>query len=517
MKQVASESLPSDTLSEGSLSEEKDSFSERISNAVLWRFRSQLLVSGDVGLLLAACLVAYHLRFSFEGLADFIPIKDAIPDTRVYIIASLLISVTWILLIWREGGYRTSLYSLNPMSYQFRIVVGAGLKSVGLLMATSFLLRPLLISRVFLVTAFGLALVFTVLTRLSLTVLDKWLGSRGVLLNRFVILGSSDLSPSFIHRLNAFRGTLRVTGAITLTSNAEEHPRSAGGISMLGDIKDIEAIYAQHRFTGLVFGTNGYDHVCHPDVKDALMGALNFCESRGIPFYIVPDSLDVAVARNEVGSFCGFPVIQLRDASVHPVYGAAKRIMDVSLSVVGLILGLPLWVAIIAAIRLTSKGPAIYSQVRMGANGRTFRMYKFRTMVHNAEELLNDLVDFESLEEPVFKLKGDPRVTPLGRVLRRTGLDEAPQLVNVLWGQMSLVGPRPEQVELVNKYNVWQNRRLKGRPGITGYQQVMSRGDPVLSRRVDYDLYYLKNQSFLLDLFILFKTILVVIKGDGIK
>jgi exopolysaccharide biosynthesis polyprenyl glycosylphosphotransferase len=384
-------------------------------------------------------------------------------------------------------------------------------------MASSFLLRPLLISRVFLVAAFFFALILTVLIRLSLSMLDRWLGTRGIVLNRFVVLGLGDSSAPFIRRLNAFNGSLRVTGAITLEREQEGGLPRNGELPSLGNIDDIEAIYSQQRFTGLVFATNGYDYVCHPTLKDAVMGALNFCESRGIPFYIVPDSLDVAVARSEVGSFCGFPVIRLRDSAVHPVYGAVKRIMDVSLSLVGLILGLPLWVGIAAAIKLTSKGPVLYSQVRMGTNGKPFRMYKFRTMVRNAEKLLNGLVDFDALKEPVFKLKNDPRVTPLGRFLRRTGLDEAPQLVNVLVGQMSLVGPRPEQVELVDKYSVWQKRRLKGKPGITGYQQVMSRGDPLLSRRVDYDLYYLKNQSFLLDLFILCKTVVVVLKGEGIN
>ncbi len=137
-------------------------------------------------------------------------------------------------------------------------------------------------------------------------------------------------------------------------------------------------------------------------------------------------------------------------------------------------------------------------------------------MVQDAEQRLCQLVNFDSLEEPVFKIKNDPRVTPVGGFLRRTGLDEIPQLINVLKGEMSIVGPRPEQAELVERYNVWQRRRLKGVPGITGYQQVINRGIPCLSQRIDYDLYYLKHQSLSLDLQILFKTVGVVIRGDGI-
>jgi lipopolysaccharide/colanic/teichoic acid biosynthesis glycosyltransferase len=144
-------------------------------------------------------------------------------------------------------------------------------------------------------------------------------------------------------------------------------------------------------------------------------------------------------------------------------------------------------------------------------------MYKFRSMVEDAEERLGELVDFDKIEEPVFKLSEDPRVTPVGKFLRRTSLDETPQMINVLLGSMSLVGPRPEQVELVARYTPWQRRRLKAKPGITGYQQVMSRGDLSLARRIEYDLYYLKFQSLFLDLYILFKTLIVVLRGDGMK
>ena len=123
--------------------------------------------------------------------------------------------------------------------------------------------------------------------------------------------------------------------------------------------------------------------------------------------------------------------------------------------------------------------------------------------------------DFSRLKEPVFNIRKDPRVTPVGRFLRRLSLDEIPQFINVLSGSMSVVGPRPEREELVGMYNPYQMRRLKAKPGITGYQQVTSRGDPSLAKRIEYDLWYLKHQGFLLDVFIMFKTFLVIIRGDA--
>ena len=136
-------------------------------------------------------------------------------------------------------------------------------------------------------------------------------------------------------------------------------------------------------------------------------------------------------------------------------------------------------------------------------------------MVDGADEHLDEIIDLSRLREPVFKIHNDPRTTRLGRLLRRTSLDEIPQLINVLKGEMSVVGPRPEQSELVLKYNDQQWRRLKSKPGITGYQQIINRGDLSLSRRIEYDLYYLKNQSLLFDLSIMLRTIIVVIRGEG--
>jgi lipopolysaccharide/colanic/teichoic acid biosynthesis glycosyltransferase len=212
-----------------------------------------------------------------------------------------------------------------------------------------------------------------------------------------------------------------------------------------------------------------------------------------------------------------YPVIELRDASQHPGYRIVKRLMDILVSLVVLLVGLPLWLVIALLVKLTSEGPVIYIQDRVGLKGKPFKMYKFRSMVNNADAQLQGLIDFDRLPEPVFKIQQDLRVTPLGKILRRWSLDEVPQFFNVLLGNMSLVGPRPEQVELVEKYNLWQRRRLKAKPGITGYQQIMSRGDPSLEKRIGFDLYYLKHQGLWLDLYILLRTIVVVIQGDGMK
>jgi lipopolysaccharide/colanic/teichoic acid biosynthesis glycosyltransferase len=177
---------------------------------------------------------------------------------------------------------------------------------------------------------------------------------------------------------------------------------------------------------------------------------------------------------------------------------------------------LPLWGVIALAVKLTSRGPVFFAQERAGLNGTPFRMFKFRTMVADAEDRLKDLVRIETLAEPVYKLENDPRVTRAGRFLRRFGLDELPQLINVLRGEMSLVGPRPEVVALAERYNAEQRRRLLAKPGITGWQQVHNRGMPDMAARLVYDVYYLRNRSTLLDLWILVMTVFVIASGKEI-
>jgi lipopolysaccharide/colanic/teichoic acid biosynthesis glycosyltransferase len=221
-----------------------------------------------------------------------------------------------------------------------------------------------------------------------------------------------------------------------------------------------------------------------------------------------------SVATNEAAVFPrSADAARLRSQSAHELI---KRGVDVTIAALGIALTLPLWAAIALAVKLTSRGPVFFTQERAGLNGRPFRMFKFRTMVADAEEQLKSLVRFDELTEPVYKLKDDPRVTRVGRFLRRFGLDELPQLINVLRGEMSLVGPRPEVVALAERYNAEQRRRLLVKPGITGWQQVHNRGMPDMAARLAYDVYYLRNRSVSLDLWILVMTVFVIASGREI-
>jgi lipopolysaccharide/colanic/teichoic acid biosynthesis glycosyltransferase len=192
-----------------------------------------------------------------------------------------------------------------------------------------------------------------------------------------------------------------------------------------------------------------------------------------------------------------------------------KRALDVAVSLTLLVLLAPLFALIALAIRLDSRGNPLFAQWRAGLRGRPFRMYKFRTMVWDAEKRLSELLSIEDLREPMFKMPQDPRVTPVGHFLRRTSLDELPQLLNVLKGEMSLVGPRPEQVELVNRYRPEHLFRLDLKPGMTGPMQVSGRGWLSFDERLALEREYIENVSLARDLRILTLTVFAVVDGKG--
>ena len=197
------------------------------------------------------------------------------------------------------------------------------------------------------------------------------------------------------------------------------------------------------------------------------------------------------------------------------LYQVSKRFLDIFLSILILFISLPLQAAIALGIRLEGPGPIVFKQERAGLNGRPFTIYKYRSMQVGAEDRLEEVVDLEKLNPPVFKLRNDPRVTPFGRFLRRFSLDELPQFWNVLQGNMSLVGPRPEELWITEHYDEVTRQRLRIKPGMTGYQQIRVRGTDDMELRLNHDIYYLDHQSIVFDIYILLQTVWVVLWGKG--
>jgi exopolysaccharide biosynthesis polyprenyl glycosylphosphotransferase len=249
----------------------------------------------------------------------------------------------------------------------------------------------------------------------------------------------------------------------------------------------------------------------YADVRDiARIG-----ESHGLPIYLLADLFPLRVASNRLTYLADIPLLSL--SAVPETYGRLllKRLMDLVLSSALILLLSPAFLLMAAIIKLDSKGPVFFAQERVGRNQRRFKMLKFRSMVVNAEELRKKLEAQNEADGPVFKIRNDPRITRIGRFIRRYSIDEFPQLFNVWMGQMSLVGPRPPIPAEVEEYRWDQRRRLSVTPGMTGLWQVSGRSEIAFEEWVEMDLAYIDSWSLLGDLIILFKTFRAVITHRG--
>ncbi len=246
-----------------------------------------------------------------------------------------------------------------------------------------------------------------------------------------------------------------------------------------------------------------------------LAGLVTSLQDMAVNVRVVPDFYDLVFLRSRVEDFGGMPLITLREPALGPFQRAIKRAFDLVVGGLLLLISLPLMGLIAVAIKLDSPGPVLFRQQRVGEGRRLFEMLKFRSMVPDAEAYQGEVLHYTPDGQVIHKGPDDPRVTGLGRFLRRTSLDELPQLVNVLRGEMSLVGPRPELPWLVARYEPWQRKRFEVPQGITGWWQINGRSDKPMHLHIEEDLYYIKHYSLMLDVQILWKTLWAVLKRRG--
>jgi exopolysaccharide biosynthesis polyprenyl glycosylphosphotransferase len=246
-----------------------------------------------------------------------------------------------------------------------------------------------------------------------------------------------------------------------------------------------------------------------------LESLLPVCRLRGVKLTVVPPTRGIFGTATHLGHVADLPLLDYNTWYVSPSTLALKRILDVVVSAVGLVVTAPLCLLIACAILVDDRRPVLFRQLRAGENGRAFRIFKFRTMIRGAEAMLPDLVSIDDLTDPMFKIKSDPRVTRVGRFLRRTSLDELPQLLNVLRGEMSIVGPRPELMDLVERYSPEHEVRLRVKPGITGPWQVYGRSELSFDEVLAVEREYVENLSLARDLRIVLMTLPAVIGRRG--
>ncbi len=330
-----------------------------------------------------------------------------------------------------------------------------------------------------------------------------WYRNQRSMQRRALIVG--DLPAA--HRL-ADEFARRPWTGLSVVGYISDETSEGNGLAYLGKVETVNAVVGTHQIDEVIFALPPQQHDRVARLSLDLL-------QHPVMVHTVPGVLDLTFARTPVETVDGIPLISLRESALTPPQRVFKRMFDIGASSLLLLLLSPVMLLIAVLIRLESEGSVFFLQERIGEQGRRFKMIKFRSMYQDADQRWHEVARRDENGNLVHKSSGDPRVTRAGRKLRRTSLDELPQLINVLRGEMSLVGPRPEMPYIAAEYEPWQWQRFRVPPGITGWWQVNGRSDKPMHLHTEDDLYYIQNYSFWLDLRILLKTIVVVWQGHG--
>jgi exopolysaccharide biosynthesis polyprenyl glycosylphosphotransferase len=395
---------------------------------------------------------------------------------------------------------------LNSLLHEQRLSVQACFTAGLLLTGTLYLVHAADIPRGIVLITVGLVTVALSLRRLIYRVLIYRRFERGVGTRNVLIVGTGPEAHALRHHLESIRHLgYAFKGFIDLPGSSSAFTAASGDV--VGTL-DSMFQHARKQFVDEIFFTT-------PCERGIVQKVLEQARAHGVDLRVVPDLYDGLAWETPIEYIGQFPTIPLHCGHVPEIGLVLKRVLDIVFSSLVLILLSPVLLAVAIAIKMDSRGPVFYSSERIGKKGRVFRCTKFRTMVRDAEKRRADVMHMNERDGVLFKISNDPRITKLGRFLRKYSLDELPQFFNVLRGDMSVVGPRPPLASEVQEYKLNHLRRLDVTPGITGLWQVQARRDPSFDNYISLDVTYIENWSIWLDLKIIMRTVGVVFAGTG--
>jgi len=433
--------------------------------------------------------------------------------------AALLFAVMWVAVLWAVGLYR--LRARWSLLGDVRDIAKATVVTLALTLSMLFLTHQDAVSRVFLAALFIAQPTVTVAGRGLLRFWFDQLRRRGANTNYMLVVGTGKLAQDFADRIEAHRGLgLRVVGHLTVPASrrpsASQFARTNGAeraapiVSrpILGSVDELPIIFREMTIDEVA--------ICLPPEAGHWLDAIVSIAAEEGKTVRVPSHPDEELLGHAlVEEFDGYVLRSVIHDSHRDFELALKRILDILGAAVGLIMLSPILLAAALAVRIRDGSPVLFRQVRIGRHGRPFTIYKLRTMQPDADDRFNEVAASSDTKGAAFKMREDPRVTPLGRFLRSSSIDELPQLINVLKGEMSLVGPRPAPAREVDQYDMWHRRRLSMRPGITGLWQVRTRIDDHFDDRAQLDLQYIDQWTLWTDLTILARTVPALLAARG--
>ena len=471
--------------------------------------RSKLLSSvtllHDLGMTCVSFVVAYllrsllvHLDFFSRHLPGIYPFSHYLP-----LLAAFLIT-------WAAVGYFSSFYRdlelSNPIQLILNIVSQLGVVLV-VIYAGLYLFRRADVSRTYVLLIGAVDFVLLVIGRAATYSGVSWMRDRLKRYHYLLIVGCGPRAREMAALIEESRGMgLRLIGFVDPNSG-NASLENVGGYRV-DRIEELAGILQQEVVDEIVFAVSMQELA-------RLEPVMQHCAEVGMRTRVQLEFLPAAYSRIYLEKFRDVLLLSLSSAPDSELRLFFKRIFDVALSFAALIAFSPVLLCIATMIRMTSPGPVLFRQTRCGLGGRRFKLYKFRSMINNAEQMRAELHQLNELDGPVFKISDDPRITTVGRWLRRFSLDELPQLWNILRGDMSFVGPRPAVPEEVEQYEDWQRRRLRMRPGLTCTWVLEGRNHVDFNRWMQLDLTYIDNWSLWLDFKIFLRTIPIVLSGRG--
>ena len=468
-------------------------------------YRQKLVVLVlDILAFLVAFVFAMHLRFTAQ-----LPIFEyALPPWEPMLQALPVMLCIWLLTVRACGGYDVK----RRLVFELGRLINAFILMAAILLSITFFYRGFSYSRGFALLFLPMILAMTFGGRIAFRMLRAHIASLEDFRTRVLLVGSSLVAKHLAERASSPDVRLTVLGV--LDDSLAVGQELAPGVKVIGRIDDLKDQAKRLGAHGIIITSPEMDH-------EGMLSLLDVCLANNLEWQLVPSAYELMLDRVTMDVIAGVPVLGARRSNIRGVNRFVKRMLDIVVATTALVALSPLMLFVAAAIKLTSKGPILFSQDRVGENRRVFRFLKFRTMHVNSDDAIHREYAKQWIAEgkahhaddkgAMFKIKNDPRLIPIGAFLRKYSVDELPQLFNVLKGEMSLIGPRPPIPYEVEVYREWHRRRFEGPPGITGLWQVSGRNRLSFDEMVKLDIQYLENWSIWQDVKILWQTMGVVL------